>query len=197
VNTNFNKDLPYGATPLDLNETQGLKLKHITLLAELNEFENRNIAKAMLWLRQQRKKDLLTVSFLLNLHKKMFEDVWKWAGVFRISDKNIGCPWIEIPQKVKALLDDVSYWIENKTYPWEEIGVRLHHRLVSIHPFPNGNGRHARLFCDEIFIKHGISPFTWGCITTSPSETRMKYIAALRAADMKDYKLLLDFITKK
>jgi Fic-DOC domain mobile mystery protein B len=192
----FNSDLPQGATPLDKNEAQGLKLKHIVLLSELNEFENQNIATAMLWLPSQRKKELLNITFLLALHKKMFGDVWKWAGTFRTSDKNIGVPWFEVPEKVKILLEDVSFWIENGSYSWEEIGVRLHHRLVSIHPFPNGNGRHARLFCDAVFQKHGIPLFAWGNIGSAPLDFRTKYIAALRAADRKDYAPLLALVAR-
>jgi Fic-DOC domain mobile mystery protein B len=190
----FNSDLPQGATPLDKNEAQGLKLKHIVLLSELNEFENQNIAKAMHWLPSQRKKELLNVTFVLTLHKKMFGDVWKWAGNFRTSDKNIGTSWFEVPEKVKILLEDVSFWIENSSYSWDEIGVRLHHRLVSIHPFPNGNGRHARLFCDAVFQKHGIPIFSWSGVGFAPSDFRTKYIEALRAADRKDYGPLLALV---
>lgn len=193
----FNKGLPAGATPLDKNEAQGLKLKHISLLSELNEFENQNIAKAMQWLPSQRKKEILNVTFLLALHKKMLGDVWTWAGTFRTSDKNIGAPWFDVSQKTKSLLEDVEFWIAHKSFCWDEIGARLHHRLVSIHPFANGNGRHARLFCDALFLKHKVPLFTWGGINSAPTELRSRYIKALQAADKKDYSLLLSFLERK
>ena len=193
---NFNQDLAVGATPLDLNESNGLKIKHITLVSELNEFENLNIAQAIRWTKLQKKKEILNVSFLLALHKKMLGDVWSWAGTFRTSDKNIGAPWFEIPEKTKSLIQDAEFWIQNKSYSWEEIGARLHHRLVSIHPFPNGNGRHARLFCDTLFLKYKVPLFSWGDIGSDESDTRSAYIAALRAADGKDYGPLLGFLSR-
>jgi Fic-DOC domain mobile mystery protein B len=164
------------------------------MLSELNEFENQNIAKAMVWLQKTKTKDVVSPTFLIGLHKRMFGDVWKWAGVFRTSDKNIGAPWFEVPEKVKVLLDDVRYWLEHKTYSLDEIGVRFHHRLVSIHPFPNGNGRHARLFCDALLQSRGGPPFSWGKGLGISEEIRVGYLDALRAADNKDISLLVRFV---
>ena len=192
----FNQHLASGATPLDPNEAAGLKLKHITLLSELNEFENQNIAKAIVWINRRREKNILTPSFITELHKRMFGDVWNWAGVFRTSDKNIGVPWYDIQGKLKFLLDDVQYWMENSSYPLDEVGARLHHRLVSIHPFPNGNGRHARLYCDAFMMNQKAVPFSWGQKSADVSVVRQAYLDALRAADNRDYSLLLDFVRR-
>jgi len=190
----FNENLSESATTIDLNESKGLKLKHINLMTELNEAENLNITKAMQWIKRNRKSNPLSITFLMKLHKQMFGDVWKWAGVFRVSDKNIGVPWPEIPSKIKNLIDDTHFWIQNKSFDWDEIGVRFHHRLVSIHPFVNGNGRHARLLCDILLERYNVKIFSWGGVTTRSDETRSFYIKALQAADQKNYDLLTSFV---
>jgi Fic-DOC domain mobile mystery protein B len=192
----FNQHLANGATPLDPNEAAGLKLNHISLLSELNEFENQNISKAIVWINRQREKNILTPRFVTDLHQRMFGNVWKWAGAFRTSDKNMGVPWYEIAASLKVLLDDVQYWIDNSSYSLDEVGARLHHRLVSIHPFPNGNGRHARLYCDAFMMNQKSAPFTWGQKSIDVSVVRQMYLEALRAADSRDYSLLLDFVRR-
>jgi len=148
---------PPGATPLDPNETEGLKIRHITTREELNRFEQDNINEALQWLGTRRKSDILTEKFIKTLHKKMFGKVWSWAGSFRRSDKNIGVDWKQIPVFLRALLDDVKYWLEHNTYSPEEAAVRFHHKLVWIHMFPNGNGRHARLMAD-VFVNTVLNP---------------------------------------
>jgi Fic-DOC domain mobile mystery protein B len=129
------------------------------------------------------------------LHKKMFGNVWRWAGKFRQSDKNIGVPWFKISIDVKTLCDDVHYWIANKIFAEDEIAARFHHRLVAIHLFPNGNGRHARLIADillEDILKK--PPFTWGTVNLAKSgDDRKNYIESLIAADRGDYEPLLKF----
>ena len=124
------------STPLTAEEKDGLKLKWITLRSELNEAEARNIAQAQVWLMSNKNKDFCSDTFLRELHKKMFGDVWKWAGTYRTSERNIGVAPYQIPMKLMQLFDDVNFWIENKTYSNREIAVRLHHKLVQIHPFP-------------------------------------------------------------
>ena len=136
------------ATPLTEEETQGLKQKWVTLRSELNELEMKGILSAESWLSTNTPADILTEKFLRSLHKRMFDSVWTWAGMFRTTERNIGVPPHTIPVKLKNLFDDVHFWIENKTYPFNEIPVRFHHKLVAIHPFPNGNGRVSRLMAD-------------------------------------------------
>ncbi|WEK33927.1 MAG: mobile mystery protein B [Candidatus Pseudobacter hemicellulosilyticus] len=187
---------PPGATPLDEDELDGLKLKHITARVELDRWEQDNIQDALAWVARRRRKDILTEEFVCLLHKKMFEKVWKWAGRFRRTDKNIGIQWLEIPVSVRQLLDDVRYWVEQKVFSPDEIAYRLHHKLVFIHLFPNGNGRHSRLLSDillwEVFKKE---PFTWGSQQlTDAGKARKQYIAALKAADLQDYSLLEKFV---
>lgn len=189
-------EYPDGATPLDPDEIDGLKRRHITTREELNRWEQENIQDAIAWLQSRRKSDILREDFICRLHEKMFGKVWKWAGSFRRTDKNIGVQWTMVPVELKQLLDDTSYWIVNKTYPPGEIACRFHHKLVWIHLFPNGNGRHARMMADllleEVFKA---APFTWGGGNLADAgETRRLYIQALQAADQHDYSPLKRFL---
>lgn len=186
------------STPLTAEEKDGLKLKWITLRSELNEAEARNIAQAQIWLMSNKNKDVCSDTFLRELHKKMFGDVWKWAGTYRTSERNIGVVPYQIPIKLMQLFDDVKFWIENKTYSNREIAVRLHHKLVQIHPFPNGNGRISRLMADLVLEKLEGAKFYWGNTNlVNVSEVRSAYIAALRKADAGDYSALMEFTQKK
>ena len=186
------------STPLTAEEKNGLKLKWITLRSELNEAEARNIAQAQLWLAANKKKNVCSDTFLRNLHKKMFCDVWVWAGEYRITERNIGVAPYQIPMKLMQLFDDLNFWIDNKTYSNHEIAVRLHHKLVQIHPFPNGNGRVSRLMADLVLRKLEGKTLYWGDTNlVDVSEVRRKYIDALRKADAGDYTDLLNFTMKK
>ena len=193
--TPFNLDYPPGATPLDADELASLLPGHITTQGELNEWEQLNILQGEQWARKQR-KEILTEAFL---HQQMFGDTWRWAGEFRKSDKNIGIDWLKIGVELRKLLDDVRYQIEHGSFPADEIAVRFHHRLVAIHPFPNGNGRHARLMADLLVERLGQPRFTWGQRSlnagnlVNANETRQRYIAALQAADARDIAPLLTF----
>lgn len=185
------------STPLTAEEKDGLKLKWITLRSELNEAEARNIAQAQVWLMSNKNKDFCSDTFLRELHKKMFGDVWKWAGTYRTSERNIGVAPYQIPMKLMQLFDDVNFWIENKTYSNREIAVRLHHKLVQIHPFPNGNGRVSRLMADLVLEKLEGTKLYWGNTNlVNVSEIRCTYIAALRKADAGDYSDLQEFTQK-
>lgn len=180
--------------PLTAEEKDGLKLKWITLRSELNEAEARNIAQAQIWLMSNKSKDIFSDTFLRELHKKMFGAVWKWAGAYRTSERNIGVAPYQIPIKLMQLFDDVKFWIENKTYSNREIAVRLHHKLVQIHPFPNGNGRVSRLMADLVLEKLEGTKLYWGNTNlVNVSEVRSSYIAALRKADGGDYADLMEF----
>ncbi|MBR5645113.1 MAG: mobile mystery protein B [Treponema sp.] len=186
------------STPLTTEEKNGLKLKWITLRSELNEAEARNIAQAQIWLASNKKKDVCSDSFLRNLHKKMFGDVWVWAGEYRTTERNIGVAPYQISIKIMQLFDDLKFWIDNKTYSNHEIAVRLHHRLVQIHPFPNGKGRVSRLMADLVLQKLDGTSLYWGDTNlVNVSEVRSKYIDALRKADAGDYTELLNFTMRK
>ncbi len=186
-------EYPNGSTPLDADELSLLLPGHITTQKELNEWEQLNILQGELWAKQHQ-KDILTERYIRKLHQKMFGSTWAWAGRFRTSNKNIGCEWHQIPVQLRTLLDDVKYHIDQETYIPDEIAVRFHHRLVSIHPFPNGNGRHARLCADLLIQKMGLPRFTWGGGNlVDATETRKKYIAALQAADNHNIQTLLVF----
>jgi len=186
-----------GQTPLDEDEKEGLKVKTITTQGELDEFEQLNIEKAVEWTIHSNLKPerILTEKFIKDLHKKMYGDVWKWAGAFRKSDKNIGIKWTLIGIELKALIDDTKYWIENNTYTPEEIAIRFKHRIVAIHCFPNGNGRHSRMMADIIIESiFGGKNFSWHQSNmVKADDTRKEYIAALRKADNGDINPLIEF----
>lgn len=181
-------------TPLSEEEKEGLIPSYITLRSELNEAEQANILEAESWA-FARKRDVLDEQFLGKLHDRMFCNVWKWAGSHRTSGKNIGVNAYKIPTEMRQLVDDCRYWIENDTYGPDEVGARFHHRLVSIHPYPNGNGRHARLAADLLLISLGRERFSWGGANLlDPTETRQRYIAALVEADGHNIEPLLEFV---
>lgn len=182
-----------GTTPLDADERASLMPGHIATQGELNEWEQLNILHGEGWARSQR-REILDEQFLRRLHREMFGETWRWAGRFRTSDKNIGVDWLRIGVEVKNLLDDIRFQVELGTMPPDEIAVRFHHRLVAIHPFPNGNGRHARLMADLLAERLGRPRFTWGGANLiDANATRQRYIAALRAADGRDIAPLLAF----
>lgn len=181
-------------TPLTAEEREQLIPAYITLRHELNEAEQINIGQALRWAAARKKRDVLDQNFLRQLHKRMFGDVWRWAGQYRTSARNIGADAYRITMDVQQAIDDACYWIEHETYPPDEIAVRFSHRLVAIHPFPNGNGRFSRLIGDLLVQQLEKESFTWGRANlVDVGETRARYIEALRAADNHDIKPLLLF----
>lgn len=189
-------DYPQGAAPLDKNEIAGLIPTHITTRGELDRWEQENINEAIAWAQGNKSTNILNESYMKQLHRRMFGHVWRWAGTFRQSDKNIGVSWYMISSELKNLCDDVRYWVDNQTFSDDEIAARFHHRLVKVHLFPNGNGRHARLMADilleKIFQK---SPFSWGNENLARSgNDRKAYIESLQAADNGDYGQLFAFV---
>ena len=182
------------STQLTPDERADLIPSYITMRHELNEAEQVNIFEAEEWA-FSRKRDVLNEAFLLGLHKRMFGQVWKWAGKIRTTERNIRVPAYRIGIDLNQLLGDVKYWIEHNTYEPDEIAYRFHHKLVFIHPFPNGNGRHARMATDLLLKSLGRERFSWGSENlVDANTTRAQYVAALRAADGHDYGLLKDFV---
>ena len=186
---------PPGATPLDPDELDGLIPTHISRRGELDEWETQNILKAETWLHGRSKMDVLTLNFVKQLHKRMFDETWKWAGTFRTSEKNIGVDPAQISVRTRDLCDDIKAQLAHKSLHLDEIAATFHHRLVSIHPFANGNGRHARMITDLLLTLHGGQRFTWGSENLNNQNTvREQYISALKAADNREYKLLFAFV---
>ncbi len=184
---------PYNATPLTPEEMRELIPAHIAYRSDLNEAEQENIARAQDWA-LARRRDLLSEKFVKDLHRRMLGEVWRWAGKFRKSERNLGIPFYEIPAALRDLVDDTKAWIGYKSYSPDEIAVRFHHRLVQIHAFPNGNGRHARLMADLLVMKFGRDRFSWGRASLREAgDVRGRYIAALQAADNRDIGPLLAF----
>jgi Fic-DOC domain mobile mystery protein B len=188
---------PEGATPLDPDEREGLKPKHITTRGELNELEQANIQTGLRWLARSRRSNILSDEFLCTLHKRLFGEVWAWAGNYRQTEKNIGIDPLQIGVQLRMLVENARYWAEHGTYPPLEAAARFHHRMVQIHPFANGNGRHARIAGDlylERHFKHPPIEWTHGLDLQVNNNRRTAYIAALRAADGGDYEPLLKFV---
>jgi Fic-DOC domain mobile mystery protein B len=188
-----------GQTRLDEDEKEGLLIQSITTRGELDETEQHNIENAIRWTLERRKRftaeEILTEEFIRELHRRMLGSVWKWAGGFRNSNKNIGVDKYLIGIELRTLLDDCKYWIEHKTFSGDEIAIRFKHRIVSIHCFPNGNGRHSRLMSDVIVEKiFKLDVFSWGGKSQyATGKLRAKYLDALHEADRGNYIPLLAF----
>jgi Fic-DOC domain mobile mystery protein B len=190
-------DYTDGQTPLEEDEKEGLLIKTISTRGELDEFEQQNIEKAVLWTMKRKFKsvDILSESFIRELHRKMYADVWKWAGEFRKTNKNIGVDKLEISVELRKLIDDCIFWIDKKSFDDDEIAVRFKHRIVSIHCFANGNGRHSRLIADIISEHIFKKPvFSWGAANlVKQGDARKAYLKAVKAANIGNYELLLAF----
>jgi Fic-DOC domain mobile mystery protein B len=184
-------------TPLEEDEIEGLLLKTVSTQGELDQIEQQNIEKGILWSINQKPKpeDILTERFIKKLHVQMFGEVWSWAGKFRQTNKNIGSEWFKISIDLKKLLEDTAFRIEHNTYGPDEIVIRFKHRLVSIHCFPNGNGRHSRIMADVLAEKLlKIEQYTWGLENiVRAGETRDNYISVLRQADRGNFAPLIEF----
>jgi len=190
---------PPGATPIDLDSGDDL-IPPLTTQEQLNQFEQTNITLALEWATKSRKlkSTLLTVNGLVDLHRKMFDQTWGWAGKFRRKDLNIGAAWAQVPEQTKSVCDDVSYWDVNNIFSRVEIAVRFHHRLVLVHPFLNGNGRHSRLAADLFLHYRKQKRLSWGgrISLAESSPDRNEYILALREADRGEYERLIRFASK-
>lgn len=189
-------ETPEGATPLEPEELEQLIPTHITTMEQLNEAEQLNVAIASLWAFSRQRSDVLTMSSARSLHKRMFNDVWRWAGEFRRRDVNIGgVEAHEIPIRLSQLFDDTRHWIDEQVFEPDEIALRFHHGLTVVHAFPNGNGRHARLMTDVLLKNMGEKPFTWGsgADLVNAGDVRARYLTALRRADNHDLGALLEF----
>jgi Fic-DOC domain mobile mystery protein B len=186
-----------GQTPLEEDEKSGLRIRLITNRGELDEYEQQNIEIAIQWIlgRSFKPDAVFTETFIRNIHKRMYSEVWSWAGEFRKSQKTIGVDFWKISIELRKLLEDARYWYENNTYPPDEMALRFKHRIVSIHCFSNGNGRHSRLMADIIIEKlYEQAVFSWGAAKLSKSsDVRKEYLKAVKAADTGDYSLLLAF----
>lgn len=185
-----------GPTPLDPDEAAGLVPVHITTQADLNAWEQANIVSGVRWAARQKRRELLEEGFVRDLHGQMFDKTWQWAGTFRQSNKNIGVDWSQVSVKLRDLLDNTRFQIENHVFNEDEVAVRFHHQLVLIHAFSNGNGRHARLMADLLIARLGRPRLTWGGASASLTpvgEIRDRYLVALRAADQGQLDGLIEF----
>jgi Fic-DOC domain mobile mystery protein B len=191
-----------GATPLDEDDLAGLIPTWVTTRADLDAVENEGIQRAVLWVFSPRVlyavEDLLTAAFADRLHVRMFAKVWRWAGKRRQQVTNIGVEPYQITTKLRDVFDDAAHWHTHADAGFTpvEVAARLHHRLVAVHPYPNGNGRHSRLMADAYLHRCGLPPFEWGGLDlNAATESRARYIETLRAADTGGYAPLIDFAT--
>jgi Fic-DOC domain mobile mystery protein B len=187
---------PDANTPLTPEEQDGL-IPNLATHEELNEWERDNILQARQWAlgdRQLTRLGPMSENYIRELHRRMFDQTWRWAGTYRKTEKNLGVPVADIREQLGQSLGNVQYRLENKTYEVDECAIRFHYELVVIHAFPNGNGRHARLIADIVAAKYGGLVFSWGSKDLIPAgKARATYLAALRAADHGDIKEILKF----
>lgn len=186
-----------GATPLDPDQAADLIPGHVRTREQLNVWEQENILAAAQWT-QRTRFAALEERTIRELHRRMFDRTWRWAGTYRRSDKNIGVEWSSIPEEVWKLVDDGAYWIDEQVFDIDEVAIRLHHRLVYIHAFPDGNGRHARLWCDMILVQNGRRPVQWQNQSLgSAGAARSAYIDSLRAADRGDFEPMRELLLEE
>jgi len=188
-----------GATPLEPEEREGLKYPHVTTRSQLDELEQTNIESGLQWLaRRRRRADVLTDTFMRELHRQLFGEVWRWAGTFRQTEKNIGVDPLQIAVQLRNLLDDAGLWAEHGTFKPLEAAARFHQRLTWIHPFPNGNGRHARIATDlYLEARFGQIPIAWADGLQVNSGERQAYLEAVRTADTGDYEPLIRYMAAR
>ena len=188
-----------GSTPLDHDQVIGIRFSHLTTMGELDEIEDLNIQKGMEWLNRQKGDDYLSTEFLCKLHERLFGDVWKWAGKFRTSEVNISKyrPY-DIGPQLKNFFEDIKLWIEGGSMSWDEISAEAHHRLVTIHPFPNGNGRTTRIYTEYLQKRNQQPVSSWGASLAHDSKARRDlYIQSLRNADKGNFEALIAFMREK
>lgn len=184
-------EYPAGATPLDPEDARALVPSHITTQGQLNEWEFLNVREGEAWAFGRKHAKILSTGFMRTLHKRMFGNTWRWAGEIRTKETHpVGAPPENIRAEFEDLFNDVALQLKDRTWPIGEIAARFHHRLVSIHPFPNGNGRFSRTMTDLLLAREGADRFAWGADLDRDGEVRTRYIASLRAADAKDYRPL-------
>ncbi len=188
-----------GSTPLDPDQIKGIRFSHLTNMGELDELEDANIQKGLEWLNRQKSLDYLSTEFLCKLHEKLFIDVWKWAGKFRTVEVNLSkIRSHDVGPQLKNFFEDVKLWIEGGAMSWDEISAEMHHRLVSIHPFPNGNGRTTRIFTEYVQKRNNQPMTSWSAsLAEAPKKRRDNYIKALKKADDCDFTLLIEFMREK
>lgn len=188
-------DYALGATPLDAEDAVALIDSHVTTRGQVDELEFENVAAGMRWAYGRKGDDILTVDFMLELHRRMFGDTWKWAGKVRMKETMpVGVAPGRIRPDVAELCANVAAQLQEGAWSVEEIAARFHHRLVWIHPFTNGNGRFCRVIADVILVQRGMELFGWGQNLGRKGDERERYIAALQAADKKDYRPLFQLL---
>jgi Fic-DOC domain mobile mystery protein B len=188
-----------GSTPLDPDQITGIKFSHLVNMGELDEVEDLNIQKGLEWLNRQKGDDYISMEFFCKLHEKLFSDVWKWAGKFRKVEVNLSqIRSYDVGPQLKMFFEDVKIWIESGKMSWDEIAAEMHHRLIAIHPFPNGNGRTTRIYTEYVQKRNKQAVTSWkASLVHDPKERRRSYIKALQQADKGNFQPLIEFMKEK
>jgi len=193
----MHQDDAEGATPIEPDDADALIPAGIRTRDDLNAWEQVGIAAARSWALDRRRPlplpRVLDESFLRELHRRMFGATWRWAGSYRRTNTNIGVPWPTIVTARHEAIADARTWIDEETWSHEEMLARWHHRLVVIHPFPNGNGRWSRLATDLLARARAVPLPTWGA-SLPAADTRRHYLEALRRADAGEFERLREFL---
>ena len=191
---------PIGATPG--GDTSGLLLEHLSTTTARNAAETEAISRAYdkYVFRARRKKqgtEWLTDDFIRRVHADMLGTIWEWAGKYRQTKFNLGVDPHLIREQIKLFTEDFLYWNGTEsTMSVIEIAARIQHRLTNIHPFTNGNGRHARLITDIFLHSRKLPIPQWPQIQlmAQGNEIGEQYITAMKKADNGDINDLIQFI---
>lgn len=184
------------------DDTSGLILTHLTTRTERNAAEAHIISLAYdKYIFEARRKKQgarwFTNEFICAVHRDMFGSIWDWAGKYRTDNLNIGVDWRLISEQIHLLCDDFLYWDSTtSTMTVLEVAARLQNRLTKIHPFRNGNGRHARLITDIFFYsrRHPLPEWPQTHLMSEGHQIRELYIAAMQKADQGDFSSLIRFL---
>lgn len=183
-----------GQTLLGPDDRRGLKPTWVRTRHDLNEAEQANIIRALSRMRPPAKESILDDLWLRELHRMMFGEVWSWAGSYRTRQTNLGIDPDQVAPAVRNLAEDARLWSSQEADA-TVVGARFHHRLTLIHPFPNGNGRHARAAASFLVQALAGPRLSWGRGYGDTNLARTRYLGALRAADRGDLEPLVAFVT--
>jgi Fic-DOC domain mobile mystery protein B len=185
---------PSGATPFDVD---GLRLTHLRTREAIYDAEAENILLAYqkyLRRRLSPNRAWFTEGFVRQVHRDMLGAVWEWGGRYRETELTIGVPAHQIREEIAKLCDDRLFWDKDKNMPIIERAARLHARLAWIHPFRNGNGRHARLITDIFLYSHRHALPEWPHSELIQEGTpREEYLVAMKQADRGNFESLITF----
>lgn len=185
---------------LTLKETflvinEGITIKGKPLKDHLEAKNHQEALEYLYELVEKGKNHTVSERFIRNLHQLVTQDIdRKWAGKYRNSNVIIGGAdhtppdAIEVPNKMRELME----WLKGnkKKLHVIELAALLHHKLVYIHPFFDGNGRTSRLAMNLLLMQVGYP------LVIILKNDRKKYYRVLGRADQGDLLPLIRFISQ-